>query len=252
MAVTVIPQDVLAEICQRVDQNKVAMASIARELALPYHRVRSAVRAYREGRAMSINGRPSVVTDAVLAAVKARLDELSREGSAISEDELKTLLVQCVNRLDGGDLQQITKTTYKRVRKRLTAMGVKFGRGLSTSEARMRARSVEHLSGFYNTLKSILEKYPELSELGRLVALDESPAHQQTEKLKLKQTLVFVPDAMVGRKPRVTVLGDGSREATQHPPLSCLCQQRGGPRTPQPHSLATLSQSPGQGDPPLC
>ena len=65
---------------------------------------------------------------------------------------------------------------------------------------------------FFAALAAILQNFPLLvSEPGRIAATDESPLHQQTEKLKgVNKKVAFVPQAMQGRAARSSVVGDGS------------------------------------------
>ena len=84
--------------------------------------------------------------------------------------------------------------SFSRLTHRLRGEGVRFGKGISTSQARAKANSVTVMKPFFDSLSSVFKKFPILlAEPGRIVALNESPLHQQAEKLKPHSDVAFVP-----------------------------------------------------------
>jgi hypothetical protein len=79
----------------------------------------------------------------------------------------------------------VSDSYMKSLQKKLkSAFNVTFSRANRTVKARIDAMTYENIPPFFHALQVIREASPEIvSEPGRIVVCDESPLHQQTEKV---------------------------------------------------------------------
>ena len=165
------------------------------------------------GKPIGRNGRPPLMSPSMISALGEKIAVSAASGNAMNHmqvrNEATSLIVHSNNSKTEYVMPQRTYYDYKQKLK--DQCRVKFGTAISTSDARMKANNVRTLTGFFDKLDAIYKLHPLLNlEPGRIAVVDESPLHQQSEKLKLNEQVAFCPEDMDGRSPRRTVVGDGS------------------------------------------
>ncbi len=84
----------------------------------------------------------------------------------------------------------VSDSYMKSLQKKLKPACVTFSRANRTVKARIDAMTFENIQPFFHALQVIREASPEIvSEPGRIVVCDESPLHQQTEKVIIVRLL---------------------------------------------------------------
>jgi len=195
-----------------VKLNGLSYGKAAAKYQLTKQRIARARKRADAGRVVGRNGRPPLLTPSALDALKELISVTAASGSAMNNDHIRTTATDLIVLSNPSMSQYIMPDrTYRDLKVSLREKGIKFGTAVSTSDARMKANNVEHLKVFFDKLDLAYKAHPEfLIEPGRIVTLDESPLHQQSEKLKIREQVAFDPSTMEGRTPRRTVVAGGS------------------------------------------
>lgn len=101
------------------------------------------------------------------------------------------------------------------IKAELKLRGIYFGTPNATSKARIDAHSVAVMSPYFASLQRTFTRHPILlQEPQRICALDESPLHQQTQKIPASEKVAYDPKLQKNRPLRRSVIGDGTSHVT--------------------------------------
>jgi hypothetical protein len=97
-------------------------------------------------------GRPPLLTPHIKQAIYEKITVAGATANAMDNDQIRALATALVSEAHGLPDWIISHKTYATLKRDLKAMGIRFGKGTSTSEARMSANSVAVLKPFFQSL----------------------------------------------------------------------------------------------------
>lgn len=146
----------LAYAAMRVKTEGVSMRKAALEANLDPSRLWRAVqREEKTGILFRERGRPPLITQHIKDAIFEKITVAAATADAMDNDQIRALATTLVTETHNLPEWVLSPKTYSSLKRDLKTMGIRFGKGTSTSEARMLANSVKILGPWFD----LLERY---------------------------------------------------------------------------------------------